>query len=438
MGSAVGRRSRRSLPRYAEGFERKKAIMPKVQRWFLSFTFPVLAIRLSGSAPITAWSAYAAGTVGWDDNVYLQSNGPMAQQDSLVVGAWAEIKASRNGPQGSKWTASYAPEAFSFLAETGEDFQRHRVAAGWTGTGSQPIEFSGSVMVTDGPDTPSIWTERGGPPAGGGPSVRDRRDATVLRAKFTAPFSSGSWIFRPLLNGYIQDFRSQQLTVPGCQNSVDRAELITGLDAGRPLRPRLSAYLGYRYGAQRQERLFGNPERYSNTFQQVLVSLEGRWTERWSLRTSVGPEWRRYGQGVATGFGDRTRERMSFDLSLIGDLGPRDRLTLCARQHELPGSSGRSIYEDTVYEANWTHRFGTRWNMAAVGRAERFNFRAPVARDDWVTSLNVQLALQLSEQLTLRAEILRETGKSELPDLPGREYDRTYAGISVRWSTPAH
>lgn len=292
-------------------------------------------------------------------------------------------------------------------------------------------QVNGSETIVDGANEGLTWTGPGGAPATGAPALRDRRDQAVLRSSIRGTWKAGSWAVRPLASLYAADFQTIQRTTPGYQNYVDRSEVVVGCDLLRTLGT-AGAGLSYRRGRQDQARLFGYPEEYDNTFDRVLILVEGKLAGWLAAAVQAGPEFRRYGHKVPPALGGRDRLTSYVDATLTATAGRDDALVLSARRFEMVSSSGRGAFDDLNLDAAWRHTLSKGAAITAGFHAYNTAFLAPTCRDDWVLTWRMSASFDLAENWKCDASLFRDTALSQVPDTAGREYRRTFFSMNLR------
>ena len=76
------------------------------------------------------------------------------------------------------------------------------------------------------------------------------------------------------------------------ENYIDRQEVSGGLDVGYKVAKQTHVVLGYRYGAQDQGTLLGVNSPYDNSYQRILVGVEGSPVDWLKLAVMGGPDIR--------------------------------------------------------------------------------------------------------------------------------------------------
>lgn len=387
--------------------------------------------------PNTPWrfTATAAVREAFDSNVYLQSQTPRANQQSLITSFLPQATVEWNPAPAFGINLTCASQANFFHSEPGEDFVAHNIRVTSAGQAKKTsYESTTSLSFIDGSSISPTWTGPGGAPATGGPSIRDRRDAAIYHTWLRVTQNFGDWFIRPVFAFYLHDFKTEQRSSPSYQNYVDRNELVGGLDLGRSLTDATALWTSYRFGAQNQAKLLTFPEEYDNTFHRLLFGLEGRPTEWLVVSIVLGPEFQHYGNKVPSTFGDHDVVNLFFDVTVTARPSKKDTFTVSAKQFDQPGFGGRSAYKDLNCELTWKHKFSNRWSADMGGRAYNTDFLPPVVRNDWVFSANTSVHCIISAHLTAELSYAYENGLTRDSNASGREYDRHFVSLGCKYA----
>lgn len=391
---------------------------------------------LAGETNSLVWkyTVSAALKETYDNNVYLQSETPLADQASFVTTVVPQFGLTWQPGPALNGSLSYVPEITRFHSDSAENYLAQRVNLALAGKLEDTrFESRASLLFIDGSSTGPTWTGPGGAPATGGIPVRDRRDAAVYRFGLQVTHGLGVWFLRPAGSFYLHDFQTDHKATPGYQNYVDRSELTGGLDAGRWWNKKISASLGYRYGMQDQAKLLAFPEEYDNTFHRVLLGAEGEVFSWCKIAVTLGPEFRHYGDKVPPTFGDRSRTLFYVDATATLTPTAADTVSLSVKRFEQPGFSGRSAYDDLTYDLNWKHKLSRAWVIGLGGRAYNTDFLAPVNRNDWVLSGNTFVNYTLDAHWNLEMSYSYEDGLTRTANASGREYERHLLSVGIKY-----
>ena len=402
----------------------------------------VVAEQAASTAPLAStsaspWSACAtlAAKESFDENVFLQSVTSNAFRHSFVTAVLPSVGLVYKPGDLIQAGLTYSPEVNFYHSASAEDYVSHRVLLSLSGTSSQTKwDVNENFLAIDGSNIGPSFYGPGGAPAGGGPQIRDRRAAMVERGQARLSQGIGDWSVRPVLSGYAHDFRTLQQIAPGYQNYVDRSDWNAGVDLGRQLTQSALFFIGYRYGQQTQAKLLEFPEHYDSKYNRVLFGAEGKpW--RWlALSICAGPEFRRYGESVAEGFGDRNVTCPFADSTVTISPTAHDAVTFTAKIFEQPGFSGRSTYLDSTYEMSWRHKFAQRLTVGIGCRTYNTDFLKPTQRNDWILTPNVVASYAFNSHLSSEASYLFDEAFSLVPNTQGREYTRNMGSIGVKYA----
>ena len=384
--------------------------------------------------PTWSVSASLALKESYDDNLLLQDVTTNAFQEAFITTLIPKAGLSFKPDPGFGADLCYSPEMNFIHSSREEDFTSHRTGLNLGGqSGSTAWKVVENFLWIDGSDEGPSFFGPGGPPAGGGPQIRDRRDAIVQRGSLEVKQSVGEWFVRPILTGYLHDFRTEQRSTPGYQNYVDRSDWNLGTDVGIPLVDQCWIVAGYRFGEQGQATLFDDPVHYDSSYHRALAGIEGKPWPWLQLAVSMGPEFRRYGDSVAPDFESRNEVYLYSDASAVISPTGTDSISISARRFEQPGFGGRSTYIDSTYDLFWKHKLGPKLVAGAGLRGYQTKFLGPASRNDWIVTPSALLAYALRKDLTLEATYVFDKAYSLVPDTAGREYRHQIAALGVRY-----
>jgi hypothetical protein len=380
------------------------------------------------------WHASLAVKEAFDDNVFLQSVTSNAYQESFITTVLPAVNLGFGATPAFSANLSYAPEINRFHSESSEDFTLHRCGLLLGGKlDTTTWELNESFVAIDGSDLGPSYYGKGGAPAGGGPQIRDRRDAIIERGQFRLTQNLGPCFLRPVVSGYLHDFGTIQKLTPGYQNFVDRTDWNGGLDAGANVTTNLALALGWRYGEQRQDQLLTVPGQCNSAYQRVLCGVEGSPWPWLKLTLSAGPEFRTYAGSVPPGFVDHHEVYAFTDSSITLLPTKNDTVALSARRLELPSFTGPSAFRDSTYDLTWRHKTTSRLTLGAGVRGYNTDFLQPASRNDWIVTFSVLANYNFTSHLNAEVSYLYDNAQSKIPDTPGREYTRQLVSLGVKW-----
>lgn len=392
------------------------------------------------SVPATSPWTYAIGITvkeGYDDNLYLQSQGDQAGLESWLTTVVPALAATYQPGPAFKAAFSYAPEITYYASEPSEDNVVHRGALNLGGTsGDTAWEQLNAITQIVGDDLGPTFTGGSVFPALGGIPLRERRDAVVYRNSFKLTQTLGKAFLRPLLTSYVHDFQTQQHTPPGgnaCyENFIGRRDLSGGVDCGYAVVAKTWLVLGYRFGHQEQGELLGVASHYSNNYQRLLAGIEGAPAAWLKFSLLAGPDVRDFTEAPPASF-DADETLFFIDASLSLTPTPQDTLTVAARYFEQPAYTSHSMYEDSLYEFTYRHKFSDRISAGVGFKVCGADWQPPVVRDDWVYTPSATLVYTHDQHLSAELAYSYDWADSELPNTNAREYTHNLVSLGLKY-----
>ena len=395
------------------------------------------ATSASGTPPgPSVWipSASLSLKEAYDGNIYMQSVTPLANQSSFVTLVTPSVAGQWRPAPAFSLSLSYSPEVAFYHSASSEDYVAHRGTLSLGGRVKETTwELLNGITWIDGNDRGLTFTGPGGAPALGGVPMRDRRDAAIFREGFKLQHPVGNWFLRPVASVYVHDFHTAQSAAPGYQNYADRRDVNGGLDVGYEAFKNTSLLVGYRHGAQDQSTVLASPIAYGNTYDRFLTGIEGKPANWLKLGLLIGPDVRSFGRNVDPGF-DRHKTKAFLDFQATLTPSKADTLSLTAKRFEQPGYGGKSVYEDSTYEASWRHKFNDQFSTGLGLRALNWNFELPVKRNEWWYSANASVACTFSKHLAAELSYTYDQVESLIPNTAGREAKRHLASLGVKYA----
>lgn len=391
-------------------------------------------IESAAPAKRRQWRAVANITASesFDSNVFLQDVTSLAHRQSFVTSVAPLVGAEWSPGPEVLVAASYSPEIVRYHSEATENHNDHRGNLNFAGRlGEASYEVLNSVTWIDGGKTGPTFTGPGCAPSIGGISIRDRRAAVNLKESFKLQYPIGDWFVRPVSSWYLNDYKTDRSAAAGYINYADRADMNGGVDVGYKVLEKLWLVAGYRYGHQDQEAILGNPVEYSNDYQRPLLGAEGNPLPWLKFSLLAGPELRRFGSNVATGF-ERTQDHLFVDFTTTLTLGKDDVVKLSANRYTRPAYTGRNQLQEFICDATWSHTFSAAWS-GSLGFTSYLADYAPVARNDGIYTPTVGLTYQFNKHLSAEVRYSYDATVSEVPDTEGREYTRHLTRLGVKY-----
>jgi hypothetical protein len=414
--------------------------------FFLSLTWFTIWAHAGAAQPqVTVATAFK---VLVDSNIYLQSESALAtgqtsatlpaEAGDAVAVVRANLGVNLQTAAGLKMEASYAPEVLRFSHHATESHDNHRLALNLAGlSASWSLEVKNSLLFTHGSKDPLVFNRLGGGPALGGEPVRARRAQAVAKAGWRLTRLLPSGFVRGVFSLLDQDFHVRESPAFGCANYVDRREWYTGAEAGWSLRPGFAIIGAVRSGRQTQANLLATDLHYSNAFTRWLVGVEGSPWSDLKLSLLAGPDVRRYGEAVRSGF-EREQTTTCIEGSAAWTASKSDTVTFGLRRWQWLNGGGRAAYLDLSIDAGWKHMLAPGWTLSAAANLHRgsctpYNPASP--RDDLVYTGNFTVSRALSLRTNLEIGVMHDWSASRVAGAPGREYSRWIfsAGGSRAW-----
>jgi hypothetical protein len=408
---------------------------------------PILVASTTLAAPwqVTTNLAFEASATlreTFDSNVYLQDVEPSPLvpnalrpfQESFITTFMPRLGLNYRPMPAFGAVISYSPEVNFYHAEPSEDHVTHRGLVNLSGRIRDIVwELPNSLTWIDGNTVGPTFGTPGAPPAIGGVPLRDRRAAFIYRGGVRLNFARDPWLVRPVMNGYVHDFLTEQRTDPGYVNYIDRSDINGGLDLGYQVYEKTYLLAGYRYGFQNQSRVVNSAFRYDNEYHRALLGIEGQPASWIRLGISVGPDFRSFGARTAPAF-DRDRTVVFVDSTVTIIPAATDTITFTARRLAQPAYGSPTAYEDILYELAWRHTFSERFATTAGFRAYVGDWFLPVEREDWIYTPNGALIYTHNQHISAELGYSYDWVDSKVPNTAGREYTRHLVSLGVRYN----
>jgi hypothetical protein len=401
------------------------------------------------------WSASLGVKETYDSNVYLQDAEPLpanvaaaqaagltpvtAQKGSFVTTILPSVGVTFQASPAFKAGLSYSPEAAFYHSASSEDYLAHRGAFNLGGQWDKASwELLNTASYIGGNDLGPTFARPGDVPAVGGIPLRDRREAFIFRNGFKMTLPVADFFLRPVASSYIHDFKTRQRANPTpalfvYENYIDRQDISGGLDAGYQVAKKTFVVAGYRHGAQEQYQLLSANSPYDNSYDRILVGVEGTPWSWLKLAVLGGPDLRSFASGNPAGF---QRDEMLYWIDAAVTFLPtkNDSITVMNRRYEQPAFSSFSMYEDITYDITWKHKFDDHWAASAGFRLYIGDWQAPVNREDWIYTPSVWVTYTHDKHLSAELGYSYDWVESKVPGTSGREYTRHLVTLGVRYA----
>lgn len=398
-------------------------------------------------------SASVAVKESYDSNVYLQDAEPLPANVAAAVAAGLSPVSAKKGSFSSALTLSagvayqkspkfkaaftYSPELVTYHSAPSEDYAAHRGALNIGGQWDKVSwELLNAATFIDGNKLGPTFARPGEVPAVGGIPLRDRREAFIFRNGFKLTLPIQDFFLRPVANSYIHDFKTEQRSSGAgytYENYIDRQDISGGLDVGAKIADKTHLVAGYRHGAQEQFRLLGADSPYDNSYDRILVGIEGTPWNWLKLAVFGGPDVRSFAAGTPAGF---QRNEMLYWIDAAVTFLPtkNDAITLMNRRYEQPAFSSFSMYEDITYDLTWKHKFDDHWAASLGFRLYIGDWQAPVNREDWIYTPSLLVTYTHNKHFSGELGYSYDWVESQVPATAGREYTRHLVSLGLKYT----
>jgi hypothetical protein len=413
-----------------------------------------------------AWLTEASLTVkeSYDDNVFLAgANVPDTVQSgfvaavkgktSWVTGATPKIDVNFAPLLGDQKTLqvlslAYAPDFVWYQNQNSESYNAQRASAmikaksdAWALTAEDSFGYvDGSKL---GPVYPGNLLS-----AFATVAARDRREQIQDRANFALQLDRGNWFFRPAAaliycNWMTEKLNPELATTPvGYQNYADRYDLNGGADGGYKITPTLAATLGYRYGYEGQEQYAFSPYSSPNSYQRVLLGLEGSPWHWLDLKIVGGPDFRDYAGDTATHITplDNLHPITYYgEAQLTAKFTAADSLTFRYKQWQWLSTLGKVPYFDSTYDLSYHRKLTSRLGFDLGGRLLSWDFTegnlANCNRKDLEYAAIVGLGYAINTHISVNLGYEYDWGRNAAEDVAEpqtREFNRRLVSLAAK------
>jgi len=403
-----------------------------------------------GVAP-PAWLTEASVSVkeGSDSNIYGVSDNLAGHPAIANVSSWFTTlgvslafdllggPATRDGAL-KTLTVAYSAAYTSYEAAAREDNVRNTLAVKAAGGGG-PWSFSvdNSLLYVDGSKEDAFFNLYNN--LGYGPT-RERRNQIQERDASFLRYDAAAWFARAVGDAtyynLLIDEHDPIGAYKGYANWVNRDDVNAGLDLGLKLAPDLALVAGWRIGQQTQAHYTYSLVADDSTYNRALLGLEGRLLKWLQAQAVAGPDFRRYSNAGHLGLTGDRHTWLYLQGQLSASLTPDDTLIAEERVWHFVSSAGVSSIQETTESLIYRHALSRRFSASAGLRILGHRYDAPTVRDDWTTSVPVELAYRLAPGLTLGAEYSATSGHSHYPAAvtPGQDFEDNIVSVLLKAS----
>ncbi len=358
-------------------------------------------------------------------------------------------------------TLGYAPEFVTFHDAQTESYDVHRLAAGIKlKRGDFSLTADNLFTYVDGSDTGPSYPGRTNAPTSYYSSfvnstVRERREQTQDRANLVLLYDQPAWFVRgagTLLN-YNQLTRqlpAGTITNNGYLSHPDRNDANVGADFGYKLATNFAVTIGYRIGAQRQEKLPAAIDKYGQTassdYQRLLLGFEGKPAKWLTARVQAGPDFRSYTAAAPV----RHEDPVTFygEGLLEARASSSDTFTLKYKQWRWMSSTGKVPDDETQFDLSYVRKLSDQLSLSLGARAARADYHCGLSysktkytpenaitnpRDDWDYTGTAGLRYAFTPNISADLGYMLELGRNADGDVIDgtRNFNRQVASLGV-------
>lgn len=360
------------------------------------------------------------------------------ERDSFVTTASARVGFDLRPLLGSPATLqtgslTYSTDLSRFHSASSEDHSIHRLGLTLKGKlDSLSWTFDQTLTRVFGDDVAPLYP--GACVSAYGTAVlRERRDQWQERAKLSAQYDSAAWFARPLASLLAYDLRTGFHNIAGYQNYVDRHDLAGGADLGvKNIVPASALVLGLRAGRQEQSRAPFVLQDSSNTYQRVLVGLEGKPLPWLNASFLLGPDFRSYSDRAP--LANRRNIEFYGESAFTATLGGGHVLSLKSKHFQWVSSTGRVPYFESCFDLTDRFPLTKRLSVEAGLRFIRSDYRPAANRVDDLYTLTLSATQTLTPRLSLAAGYTLDLARNQAEGVTNavvREYDRHLISLGL-------
>ncbi len=401
---------------------------------------------------LPAWlsASSLAVTEGYDTNIYGVSNNLAGHPPIANIGSWFTTLSARvtfnllaaSGPRDASFlktlSLTYAADYTQYEAAAREDNLRNTLtldAAGKSGPWSFAI--NNPLLYVDGSKEDLFFNFYNN--LGYGP-VRERRNQIQERNTSFLRFDATDWFVRAVDSAayynLLIDEHNPVGAYKGYANWINRDDINAGLDAGYKLTPDFALVAGWRLGAQTQAHTYYNLQADDSTYNRLLLGFEGKPVSWLQAQLLAGPDFRRYSNAAHLGITGDEHTWLFLQGQLTATFTPSDTLTASEKVWHFVSSAGVSSIQETVETLTYVHSFSRQFS-ASVGLKELgHRYDTPTIRDDWTTSVPVDVTYALTKGISMSADYSATSGHSHYPVAvtPGQNFEDNVFSLSLKVS----
>lgn len=394
---------------------------------------------------LTVKETYDTNVFGTDYNAVLAGSPEIANIESWVTTVSPKVGVNLLPVFGlgkdSAFTAlnlGYIGDYAFYHSATTETNQRHNFTQQIkTKSGDISFVLDNSFIFVDGKTTTPLYSTYS---AYGTAGIRERRAQFQDRAKavYRQDFDS---VFVRCVGSLLYYDLQTQLHNPvgnykGYQNFVDRHDLNAGLDFGEKITKDAALWVGYRVGQQVQDLLpWAGTVHNNNTYQRVLLGLEGKLAPWLKVDLQGGPDYRSYSDPGHLGITGQHHTWFYTEGSITADVSKNDSIIFTNKIWQWVSSTSTAAYRDSTYTLTYKHKFFDALSGTIGGRALGSEYDLPTLRKDWLFGYSLGLRYDFTKQYALTLDYAHNAARNKFNDdvkYPGREFNQDLISLGLR------
>jgi hypothetical protein len=397
-----------------------------------------------------SWLSAASLSVkeGYDSSIYGVSDNLAGHPAIANVSSWfTTLSASvtfdllaASEPRDSGFlktlTLAYSADYTRYAAAAREDNLRNTLTLEAAGKGG-PWSFSidNPLLYVDGSREDEFFNFYNNLGYG---AVRERRNQIQERNASFLRYDAADWFVRAVDSAayynLLIDEHDPVGAYKGYANWVNRDDVNAGLDLGYKLTPDFSLLAGWRLGSQTQAHYYYSLVGDDNTYNRALLGLEGRPLSWLQAQLLAGPDFRRYANSASLGIVGERHTWLYLQGQLTATLTPADTLTASEKVWHFVSSAGVASIQETSENLTYRHDFSKQISASVGLRELGHRYDAPTVRDDWATSVPVDVTYSLTRDLSVSADFAPTSGHSHYPVAvsPGQNFEDNIVSLSVK------
>ncbi len=395
-------------------------------------------------------AASVSATEGTDSNIYgVSSNLAGHPAIANISSSYTTLSASftvnllaDSGPRDSSFlktlTVAYSADYIEYTAVAREDNLRNNLTFDSAGSsGAWSFSIDNPLLYVDGSREDQLFNYYNNLGYG---VVRERRNQIQERNTSFLRYDAAGWFVRAVDSATYYNLLIDQHNPVGAYkgyaNWINRDDVNAGLDLGFKITPDFAFVAGWRLGSQTQAHPYYSLVDVDNTYNRALLGFEGKPFSWLQAQLLTGPDFRRYSDTAHPGIAAPRHTWLFLQGQLTATFTPADTLTASEKVWHFVSSAGTSSIQETVENLTYKHVFSKELS-ASVGLKElghRYDF--PTVRDDWTTSIPVDVTYALTRNLTVSADYSATTGHSHYPVAltPGQSFEDNIVSLTLKVS----